>query len=215
MNKIFIFGAGGHAKVVADIAELNSFDIVGFVDPYAKNPTFLGKPILKTIDEIPVGEFSAIVALGDNGQRSKVVKEIMATQSKHNLKFVTLIHPKAVVARSAQIGLGTVVMAGAVINPEVKIDEHAIINTGSVVDHDCRIYDFASIAPGAVLGGNVKVFPHSVVSIGAVCKHNVEIAQHSVVGANSYVHKNIPEYSVAYGVPAKVIKQRLAGEKYL
>lgn len=216
MNKnIVIFGAGGHSKVVADIAELNSYTIVGFVDPFIGKAEFIGKPVFKEIRDIPVGEYLAVVALGDNSQRSRVVQEINEHHGDVMLTFVNLIHPRAVIASSAVIGKGTVVMAGAVINSYCQIGEHVIVNTGSIVDHDCVMKDFSSVAPGAVLGGNVRILGHSVVSIGAVCRHNIEIAAHSVVGANSYVNKNVPENSVVYGVPAKVVRPRKLGDKYL
>lgn len=212
---IFIFGAGGHAKVVANIAELNSYKILGFVDPFTTKTDLVGKPIFKNLVDLPEGSFSVVVALGDNMQRSKVVREIVDFQGLTKLQFVKLVHPKAIVADSVEIGVGTVVMGGAIINPASVIKEHAIINTGSIVDHDCLIENYASVAPGATLGGNVRILEFSAVSIGAVCKHNIEISKHSVIGANSYVNKNVPEYSVVYGVPAKEIRKRKLGDKYL
>lgn len=216
MNKnIVIFGAGGHSKVVADIAELNSYTIVGFVDPFVGKSEFINKPVFKNITDMPVGDYFTVVALGDNSQRSRVVKEIRDYQGNVKLTFVNLIHPRAVISISALIGKGTVVMAGAVVNPYCQVGEHAIINTGCVIDHDCIMKDFSSVAPGAVLGGNVRIMEHSAVSIGAVCRHNIEISAHSVVGANSYVNKNVPENSVVYGIPAKVVRPRKLGDKYL
>lgn len=214
-KKIVIFGAGGHAKVVADIAELNSFSIVGFVDPFTNKSEFINRPIFKNVTDLPSDDYYAVVALGDNAQRAKVAQEIENYSGETQFTFVNLIHPAAVVAKSSTIGIGTVVMAGAVVNPYCQVGNHAIINTGSIVDHDCVLKDFSSIAPGAVLGGNVKLMDHSAISIGAVCKHNIEIASHSVVGANSYVNKNVPEHSVVYGVPAKLVRARKLGDKYL
>ncbi len=214
-KNIVVFGAGGHSKVVADIAELNSYTLVGFVDPFATRSEFINRPIFKNILDIPAGDYFAVVALGDNSQRSRVAQEIMDHQGVAKFTFITLIHPAATVSKSSTVGKGTVVMAGAVINPYCQIGDHVIVNTGSIVDHDCILKNFASVAPGAVLGGNVRIMEHSVVSIGAICRHNIEIAPHSVVGANSYVNKNVPENSVVYGVPAKVVRTRKLGDKYL
>ena len=77
------------------------------------------------------------------------------------------------------------------------------------------MYDFSSLAPNATIGGNVKIGKFSAISLGANIMHNIEIGEHSVVGAGSLVNENINDLSVCYGVPAKFIRSRKIGEKYL
>lgn len=213
---LLIFGAGGHAKVIADIAISSGHSIFGFVDPFSKDSSFESYKLFKNFDELPAGKYTVVVALGDNSLRKRVAEEVLAHgSSETSFTFISLIHPKSVIAANVKIGLGTVVMAGAIINASSVIGDHVIVNTGSIVDHDCILENYASVAPGAVLGGKVHVQTMSVISIGAICKHNIKVGVNSVVGAGSYVHRDIGENSVVYGSPAKFIRSRNLGDRYL
>lgn len=217
MKNIIIFGSGGHAKVVIDIFE-KSFDyrILGISDENrSKTEKVYGYEILSTeyllnnMDEIHGG----IIAFGDNWTRNQKAEKIIRLFP--NFHFVPAIHPAAIIGSGVSIGRGTVVMAGAVINSCTAIGEHCIINTCASIDHDCTIEDFASIAPGATLGGNVKIGKYSAISLGSNVIHSVQIGEHSIIGAGSTVVKNVDSFNVAYGCPAKIIRSRTKGEKYL
>lgn len=214
-NEIVIFGAGGHAKVVADIViKAGQYKITAFVDDYKDNQQLWNIPIIseKTYFANPTIAMG-VVALGDNYIREKVVKLITEKNSK--FIFIKAIHPSAQIASDTTIGVGTVVMANAVVNPSSAVGAHCIVNTAASVDHDCLIHDFASIAPGACLGGNCQVGRSSAVSVGATLLHKITIGTNSVVGAGSIVTKNVPENCVSFGSPSKVVRSRKSGDKYL
>lgn len=101
-----------------------------------------------------------IIAIGDNKSR-KVEAEKLSKD-----KFFSVIHSWAYVAKDAHIGDGTVIMAGAVIEPNVRIGKHCIINTGATVSHDCVLEDYVHIAPGAHLCGGVRVGEGALVGVG-------------------------------------------------
>ncbi|NKE04715.1 acetyltransferase [Mesobacillus selenatarsenatis] len=218
MKNIVIFGSGGHSKVIIDIVEkMGVYKIVGLIDGSKEAGAEVlgykvlgGLNVLKAIDEDIYG---GVVAVGDNWRRFQAVLGIKSIRETFN--FITAIHPSAVIGKNATIGDGTVVMANAVINPDTTVGSHCIINTKSSVDHDCRIGDFVTVAPGAILAGTVKIGDHSVISLGANVIHNLSIGEHSVVGAGSTVLENIDAYTVAYGSPAKEIRKRVPGDKYL
>jgi len=75
--------------------------------------------------------------------------------------------------------------------------------------------DFCSLAPAAVTGGNVKIGMRSAISIGAVIKHGITIGNDCVIGANSFLNKDLPHNIVAYGVPARKVRNRNIGDSYL
>jgi sugar O-acyltransferase (sialic acid O-acetyltransferase NeuD family) len=214
---LLIFGASGHAHVLSSMAKLIAgTHFEGFVDralPTSPNPEILG--IEDQLEELIAKHAisHAIVGIGDNFIRKKVVDRV--SRDFPSLKWASLIHPKAVIAPEVRIGPGTAVMAGAVINPGTSIGSHCIINTRVSVDHDNRIDDFASLAPGVTTGGHVSIGKNSIVSIGATVRHQIHIGQNSLVGAGSLVLNDIPEGVLAYGVPAKIIRSRKEGEKYL
>jgi len=220
MDNIVIIGSSSHAKVVIDIVQKEKkYNIVGLLDRYRDvGEKTLGYYILGKEEDLPklikVHTLKGvIVAIGDNFVRSKVVAHIK--EISPNLPFVTTIHPKASIANEISIGDGTVVMAGVTINPCSTIGRFCILNTNSSLDHDSILEDFASIAPGTTIGGNCHIGRYSAVSIGAVLVPGINIGEHTVIGAGSLVMKSIESFVVAYGAPAKVIRNRKQGEKYL
>jgi len=217
MEKIIVVGSSGHAKVVIDIIEKERrFTIIGLTDPF-KQPYIevLGYKILGGQREIPrlidkFGIDGAIIAIGNNWNRYLVFNEIK--QCCPDLKFVTGVHPFSHVGREVSIGDGSVIMPGAVINNGAKIGRFCIVNTAASIDHECVLEDFTSVAPGATLGGGVKVGKHSTISLGAKVIDKISIAEHVVVGAGAVVVNNLPDRVVAYGSPARIIRQRIVGE---
>ena len=106
-------------------------------------------------------------------------------------------------------------MAGSIINTSSQIGDHCIINTNSSVDHGNKIFNFVSIAPNAAIGGNVNIDEYSAIGIGASVIHNISLGHNCVIGANSLVIADTKSNSVYYGLPAKYIRKRKQGEKYL
>ncbi|WNB92471.1 acetyltransferase [Bacillus sp. NEB1478] len=217
MKNIVVFGCGGHAKVIIDILEKsNEFNILGFIDHFVAEGTIVfGYEVLGDETTLQANSKIAggIVAIGDNFVRSLMVEKIKEINPKFN--FITAVHPTSIIARGVELGEGTAVMPGAIINSDSKIGEHCIINTKASIDHDCRIGDYVSLAPGVTLGGNVAIGQHSAVSLGSSIIHSVKIGQHTIIGAGSTVLKDIESNVIAYGAPAKVIRTRTTGEKYL
>jgi len=218
MKDIVVFGSGGHAKVIIDIIEKQgAFKIIGLIDKFKdKDDTVFGYQIIgeeEDFPEISKNIYGGIIAIGDNWVRYKVASHIKAIVP--NFKFITAIHPFTAIARGVKMGDGSVVMAGAILNSESSIGEHCIINTMASIDHDNSIGDFVTIAPNVTIGGNVRIGDYSAISLGANVIHGRGIGEHTVIGAGSTVIKDIPSYVVAFGTPAKVIRKREAGDKYL
>ncbi|WP_419872080.1 acetyltransferase [Candidatus Pristimantibacillus sp. PTI5] len=218
MQKIIVYGAGGHAKAVIDtIEKAGIYQIEGILDGYKPvGTTFYGYDILG--DESWLSSnlstvSSGIAAIGDNWTRAKVVATI---KEKHpHFSFITAIHPTASIAKGAQIGHGTVVMAGCVINSDTLVGDHCVMYTQSSADHDSKLGEFVTLAPKACTGGNVSIGEYSVLSLGANVIHGRTIGEHAVIGAGSTVLTDIPAYTIAYGTPARAIRARERGERYL
>src|SRR3954447_14064273 len=144
-NSIVIWGAGGHAMVVADIIRLSSgFDIVGFLDDVNSDrhgTAFCGAPILGGREQLDrlrdEGVRYMILGFGNNRARLALA-DLVRT---HGFSLATAIHPTATIASGVPIGEGTVIAAAAVINPGAKIGANVIVNTCASVDHECVIED--------------------------------------------------------------------------
>lgn len=196
-----MIGAGGHAKVVVATAREAGFDVVGLLDddPNKRGRDILGAPVLGST--ISLGEHSfdgVVLAIGDNRCRWEFARRWP------QLPWCSVVHPRACLHASSTVGPGTVVFAGAVVQPCVRIGAHTIVNTAAVVEHDCVVGDFCHLAPGTRLAGAAEVEEGAFLGIGAVVLPGKRIGAWSVVGAGAVVVHDIARESVAYGVPAKV-----------
>jgi UDP-N-acetylbacillosamine N-acetyltransferase len=156
-RKLVIWGAGGHAKVVADIMSLRGeYVIAGFLDDVAPGSSpgkFLGAPLyhgLGALDRLHSTDVRFLILAFCDCCARLALSEITRARGWW---FPTAVHPSAVIANSVAIGAGTVVAAGAVVNPEVRMGEHVIVNISASIDHECVIGDAAHIGPGAHLAG--------------------------------------------------------------
>ncbi|GAA3514322.1 acetyltransferase [Aquimarina addita] len=220
MKNIIIIGASGHGSVILDCIEKEGkYNVVGFVDSFKqKGTTHNGYEILGNEFEIPYltkknNLYGGIIAIGDNWTRKNVCDRI--TVIAPDFRFITSIHPKAVIGKDTYIGKGTVIMPGAIVNSNTVIKDFCILNTNSSLGHDSIIEEFSSIAPGVSIGGGFYLGTFSAVSIGAIIIENIMIREHTIIGAGSLVTKDFPEYIVAHGTPAKIIRTRERGEYYL
>jgi sugar O-acyltransferase (sialic acid O-acetyltransferase NeuD family) len=202
----YLIGAGGHAAVIADILIESGCPPTAFLDDAPTHNSIFDIPVIQGL-ELPEPAAAVIVAVGDNFVR--------ATLAARYSNFDVAVHPSARLSRHAEIGPGCVVMAGAVINARARIGAHCIINTHASVDHDCLIADFAHVAPGATLGGNVQVGRGTLIGLGANVIHGLIIGEHSVIGAGATVVNDIPANVVALGSPARVLRSRERGDRYL
>ena len=200
MNRLIIIGASGHGKVVADIATLNGYKDIVFLDNDPRIKTCAGYPVFGPDTMTSELDGDVFVAVGNEETRKRLMERDNARS------FPVLIHPNAVIAKSAEVGAGTVVMAGAVINPGARIGKGCIINTSSSVDHDCVVGDYVHISVGAHLSGMVVVGTGTWIGTGAVVSNNIYICGECMIGAGAVVIKNIDEPGTYVGVPAKKVK---------
>ncbi len=194
--KLTIIGASGHGKVVADIARLNGYDVIEFLDD-DPNKTSCGQyPIVGKTDTDIDGDL--FVAIGSSEIRKRL---------SNGKKLVSLIHPNSVIAEGVKIGEGTVIMAGAVVNPGTTIGNGCIVNTCSSVDHDCVLGNYVHIAVGAHLCGTVTVGDETWIGAGATINNNIAICNKCLIGSGAVVINHIDKSGTYIGIPAKRIKE--------
>lgn len=189
---MYLYGASGHGRVIKEILEAEGKRVDGFVDDNMDLEEYDGLKVVH--DTAAVQEM--IVSIGANDTR----KMIAEAQS---CRFGVAIHPSAVVSPTAEIGEGTVVMAGVVINAGAKIGKHCVINTGATVDHECVLGDYSTIAPHATICGLVNIGEGTMVGAGASVINCINIGKWCVVGAGAVVVRDIEDEKKVMGVPAK------------
>lgn len=203
---IHVVGAGGHAKVVISTLRAAGHEVAAVFDDDSQRwgSYFQGSPIVGPAAKLEaLSSPQAIVAVG-----SAEARKALAQRFPH-VEWFTVVHPAAYVHPSVRLGPGTVVFAGAVIQPDATIGAHCIINTSSSVDHDCVLEDFVQVAPGGHIGGRARLEEGVFIGIGAAVLPCVSVGGWTVVGAGGVVTKDLEGGVVAVGVPARPIKRRV------
>lgn len=202
MSKLLILGAGGHGKVVAEIANLmKQWDEISFLDDNEELKEINEYKVIDTLRNYRLykQEYkNAFVAIGNNKLRINLIKNLL----EDGFKIPVLIHPFTAISRNVQIDKGTVVMAEAVINTNTVIGKGCIINTSSSIDHDCVLEEGVHISPGTHIGGTVNIGRCTWACIGSSIVNNITIGKNVVIAAGSAVTKNVPDNVMVAGVPA-------------
>jgi acetyltransferase EpsM len=192
-QRIVIVGAGSQGAIVADILECAGTPAIGFVDDTP------GKNVLGTIDELRDIEHDAIiVAIGDNRLRRGLLEKLAGE------KLASAIHPFTSIAASATIGDGSMISAGAIVQPNAVIGRSAILNTKASIDHDTVVGDFAHVSLGSTIGANVRIGEDTLIAAGVTIVSGMTVGARSVIGAGAVVVRDIPDDVTAFGVPARV-----------
>jgi sugar O-acyltransferase (sialic acid O-acetyltransferase NeuD family) len=212
VNKLLIWGTGGHGKVVLDVVRAQgNFPDVVFIDDGARisSGDFQGCRVVGGRAELArlraSGYAHFVIAIGCNDARA----ECFQAAFEAGFEPATFVHPTAAVSRCATIAPGTVVMPKSVINAGSVIGTDCIINSGAIVEHDCCIADHVHLAPGVVLAGGVGVGAYSLIGLNSSVLPGREIGARAIVGAGTVVLANVTPGDTVAGVPARSL-QKLA-----
>lgn len=201
---LLLFGAGGHARVVADAALLREGR--GRVFCSDRDALRCRGELVPGVDLLPFGDamlkdFSAVhIAIGSNAARERE-----AGAWGHE-RLATVMHPAALASPRAAIGRGCFVAAGAIVGPGAVLEMGVIVNHGAVVDHDVELGAFCHVAPNATVGGGARVGRRVLVGAGAVVLPGVVIADDVVIGAGAVVMAPLLSAGTYVGVPARRIQ---------
>ena len=218
MKQLIIFGSGDYAKMIFhELKKDKKYKILGFFDERKKTRFFKIKSKIKFIyldQKIKkLKKIYGIIAVGDNYKRYKIYKSILKTLP--NMNWIIYRSKSSIISSNVKIGKGSVILQNAVINSGTKIGEHCIINTSCSVDHDNIFEDFSSTGPRVTTAGKVNTKKFSFIGISTTINSKITIQKNTIIGGNSFVSKNCSSNSVYFGIPAKFIRKRKLGEKYL
>jgi UDP-perosamine 4-acetyltransferase len=205
-DPVVIVGAGGHAKVVAELIAHNpQYRVIGLIDNVTLGTAF-GLPILGADRDLPHlrqnGINKVFVAIGDNKRRLTLGREIQ----KDGFDIINAISSAATISPSAQIGVGVAIMSGAVLNADCRIEDFAVVNSGAIIDHDCIIGEGAHVAPGCALAGNVKLGRGAFLGTGTSVIPGISVGDGAIVGAGACLVRDLPANIIAMGVPARIVR---------
>ena len=216
-SEVIIWGGRGHAKVLRDLLDLLGNRVIAVIDndtslqsPFSDLEIYYGElglsEFLKSIHQPKNQEVGAVVAIGGaNGQDRTNCYELMMAMGLQSKK---VIHPSAVIAKSAELGAGAQILGGAFVGSATKLGDFCIVNSGSIVDHDCVLGRGVHIAPGAVVTGEIEVGDFAFIGANATVLPGCKIGANVIVGAGSVVTRDIPNGFTVVGSPATEISQK-------
>jgi UDP-N-acetylbacillosamine N-acetyltransferase len=210
VSELIIYGAGGHAVSVANIALYNNPDRqLRFVDPFAEPGKIFGFDVVTELPDDIADDAEFFAAIGDNAIRERVAKEIKDEIERRKLgraSLVSIIAKVAFIGEGAAIGEGAFVGQGAHIGPLAKIGRNAIINTHAILDHEVRLGDNCQICPNATLAGRVVAGNNLFVGINGAVIDNIKICDDVIIGASSTVIDHVTESGTYVGSPIRKVK---------
>jgi sugar O-acyltransferase (sialic acid O-acetyltransferase NeuD family) len=192
---VIVLGAGGHARSLVPAIRAAGYDVQEFT---SKDEDVIARH--------PPGSISLVNGIGSAGMNSRARHDAFERFAQQGFRFLTLVHPDAIVDESAHLGEGCQIQMGAMIQTAVRIGRNCIVNTGSVIDHDCTIGDHTHVSPGAVICGGVQVGAMCFIGAGTVIRQGIRIGSGSVIGAGSLVLEDVPERTLCYGHPTRIIR---------
>lgn len=206
MSSIIIVGAGGFGLEVAAYIEdieqtgLEDFEVKGFLDDTKPVGALHGSyPVLGGTNDDVDAEAQYVIALGDPQARKKLAEKLAAKGAT----FVTLIHPMAYVAATAQIGNGCIFAPFSFVGPEARIADHAYLNIYASAAHECSIGKYCGLAPYAGTHASSNVGEEVLLASHSVVTHGVKIGAKAKLSAGAVAFNDVPEGALALGNPAR------------
>jgi sugar O-acyltransferase (sialic acid O-acetyltransferase NeuD family) len=212
-SKFILWGSSGHAKVLADLIREQNGEIIALFDNseravsiVAGVPIWYGKKGFQewVSRQDDLHDVSAAVAIG--GARGVDRLQITYLFREHGFRLPNLIHIKACIAPSVELGEANQFLANSNVASDAKIGNACIINHNANIDHECVIGNGVHIAPSATLCGCVTIDDFVLIGAGAVILPRIKIGENAIVGAGAVVTRDVPPCQTVIGNPARHIK---------
>ena len=185
-NKILLYGASGHAKVICSIFESMNVDIEGIFDDNKNHDLLNMYPIIGKYNNNYKPNFSILISIGNNLIRKKISQKI-------SHKFAIAIHKSSIIDNITKIDYGSAIFQNTIIQRDVIIGMHCIINTNSNIDHESYINSFSSICPGVTICGKVNIRELTFIGANSTIIQGITVGKNCIVGAGTVVIKNVNE----------------------
>lgn len=211
MNKLAIFGTGGFAKELLDLAVDQGYSDICFLEREVQQNTLLGFPVLAESVISSLNNVDFAIGIADPKIRKKI------HESYPNLNYPTLVHSQASLGYGVldliKLNKGNVVAAGARITNSCRFGHFVIVSFNSTVGHDCVLEDYVSVMPGANISGciwlkqGVYIGTNAAILPGESSEQMKCLGENSVIGAGSVVTRDLEPNKAYIGIPAKELNR--------
>lgn len=212
---LLIFGAGGHAAKVVEVARSLGINVLGYVSTEPSGSLINGLRVLTDLAEYAgrrdLEEAATHIAIGEPFIRHRIDSELKPLRRE----LLSIVSDQSYRGAGTSVGEGSCVMALAALQSRARIGRCSIVDTGAIVEHDSRIGDFVNVSPGAVLCGGVTIGDGAIIGAGAVVIEKITVGANALLGAGAIVLRDVPNNAVVTGNPARIIRERSFDERYL
>lgn len=207
MGRLIVVGCGAFARElinwVDDLVDIGkSIQVSGFLDdnPQALAGFPYSTPYLGSIPNYtPQEGDQLLMAIGDPKAKKTIYEDLKAKGAV----FASLIHPSAVIARTAKLGEGVVICPQAFVSADAVVGDLCAINGNTSVGHDVCLGSFSTLSSHVDLTGWVQVGECVFFGSGARVLPKVKIGFGARIGAGAVVMRSVPADAVMYAQPAK------------
>jgi UDP-perosamine 4-acetyltransferase len=206
---ILILGGGSHAKVLIDALCSRRDEFRGAIvdpNPELKDQSVYGLPVIggdEVLMEATAQNYTHFIV--GVGGISLVRQELFLKAKNSGLSPITVVHENTNIAPDVEIGGGSMVFAGGLINAAAVLGENVIVNTGAIIEHDCQVGAHAHIGPRSCLLGSAEVGEGAWVGAGSIVLEGRKIGKGAMVGAGAIVTKDVADGTKVVGNPARQI----------
>lgn len=185
-NSLILIGAGGHARACIEVIEQEgALEIAGLIGTKEElEDECMGYQVIGTDSDLPnlVKKYKyALITVGQI--KSAIIRQELFKQAYSiGFKFPAIISPTAYVSRHAELGDGSIVMHGAIVNAGSMIGRNCIINSKALIEHDTTVKDHCHISTGAILNGGTSIGPGTFVGSGSIIKHGITVGSNCLIG---------------------------------
>jgi sugar O-acyltransferase (sialic acid O-acetyltransferase NeuD family) len=206
MKPILIIGGGGFAKEIVWLANDCNRHVIGVLDDdeSVHGSLVQGVKVLGDISSWQKYDAELIIAIGNPRTRALVAEKI----EKLGIPiYATLVHPSVKYSDTVEFSEGCIICANSILTTDVNIGKHVILNLSVTVGHETNIGQFSTVAPIVAISGNVTVESFSEIGTGACIRQGAKIGRGAMLGMGGVLTKNIPDFTIFAGNPAKKLKE--------
>ena len=212
---MLIIGAKGFAKeILQTLVQLDATDNLVFYDDISPvngyllyNKFEILKNDLEVLEHFENFGSNFTIGIGNPFLRESMYRKFTAL----NGRFSSTISPHAIIGSfDVNIGIGSNILDNAIFSNSASIGLGCIVYYNVTITHDCIIGDFVELSPGATLLGGCQIGDFTQIGSNATILPKIKVGSNTTIGAGTLVNKNLPDNCVAVGVPARIIKMKIA-----
>ncbi|MCI8626999.1 MAG: acetyltransferase [Lachnospiraceae bacterium] len=212
-QELIIVGAGGLGREVLwqiqeNKTEYIKYTLLGFVDdaPELIHKKVNGYPVLGNIEWLKnyQKQVSVVIAIGCSKTRKKIAIQL---EKNSNLRFPSIFSSGVKMSEWVTYGKGCIFCLNSIATVNIQIGDYFISNWNCTVGHDCVIGDFVTLYPNVNISGNVSIGDETEIGTGVQIIQEHQIGSQCIIGAGSVVIRDIPDKSLAVGVPTRIVEK--------